>query len=361
MSSSLFAEDIFDAVDDDGQFQQLSVKVARALGARSAVLHWRLPGNDHEQEISYSGHFSADDMAKFEAGFEQDDLWAAAIRRPQASNRVWNLEELVPREAYESGRLYNEWIRSIGDDTMHALAVMVETPEISIEIAAHRGRGQATFDGKAAALLSRHVPSIQRMLRVRSKLRAQRHRAAANALDRIGHASFTLGPNRAVLHMNKLATAMVDEGAVLRLRHGRLMAAGPADEAALSTAIARALAASPESETMPLGAAVGKKLSATLVPAWENGGRQLVLIVDDGDVRDLSAEKRLRAIYRLSQAESEVAVLLALGLSPVEIALQRETSVGTIRFQIKAVAGKMDVGRQSEIVRAVLSLPKLAI
>lgn len=358
--SRLFAEDIFDAVDDDEQFDQLSAKFAQAFDARSAVLHWRLPDDEREQEISYSGHFSATDMAEFEAHFENDDLWATAIRRPEAANRVWHLDALVPRERYENGRLYNEWIRSIGDDTMHALGVAIGAPEISIELALHRGRTQRPFDAESAALLSRYMPSVRRMLLVRRKLRAERNDAAACALDQLGHASFTLGPGRRVLHMNRLAAAIVERGELLKVRHGRLSAVGTADEARLSAAVARAVAAKPESGALLLCGHGGQWHSATLVPTWCKGARQIVLIVSDPGRTDPTAEQRLRAIYGLSQAEAEVAVALAQGLAPSEVAERRATSIGTTRAQIKAVAGKMGIGRQSEIVRAVLSLPKLA-
>lgn len=360
MFAGLFLEEIFDAVDDDAQFQQLSTKLARTLGARSGVLHWSLPDDDEEQEISYSGHFSLEDMARFEGDFARDDLWAAAIGRPAAQNRAWNLETLVPRAHYERSRIYNEWIRAIGDDTIHALGAAIRTPEICIDIAVHRGRAQRPFDAEALAKLSRCLSPIQRMILVRRKLRASRNDAAASALDQVGHASFTLAPNGRVLHLNRLAQAVVDGGELFRVRHGRLHAVTAADESKLSDAIASATTPKPESAALLLGGKDGRGRSAMLMPVWSGGGRQLVLVVSDAAQRRPGIEHNLRVLYGLSQAEAGIATLLADGLSPTEVAEQRATSIGTIRVQIKSIAAKMDVSRQSEIVRAVLNLPRLA-
>lgn len=360
MFAGLFLEEIFDAVDDDAQFQRLSTRLAHNLGARSGVLHWSLPDDEEEQEISYSGHFSPEDMARFEGDFARDDLWAAAVERPEAHNRVWTLETLVPRERFEASRIYNEWIRGIGDDTMHALAAAIRTPEIRIDIAVHRGRTQQPFDAEALAKLTRCISPIRRMILVRRKLRAGRSDAAANALDQVGDATFTLASNGRILHMNRLAQTMVDGGVLFRVRHGRLHALSVSDESKLSDAIAAAVGAKPDSGALLLGGTDGRWRSAVLMPVWSGGARQLVLVVSDAAQRGPRTERNLRALYGLSQAEAGIATLLAGGLSPTEVAEQRATSIGTIRVQIKSIAAKMDVSRQSEIVRAVLNLPKLA-
>lgn len=359
MTRILRAEEIFDAAHDDALFDQLAARLAQLVGARSGVLHWRRRDDaEEEEEVSYSGYFSAADMARFEGDFARDDLWSVAINRPEARNRLWKLQDLVAPDDYAGSRIYNEWIRVIGDDTAHALGAAIDLPEVTLELGFHRGKSQRAFDGDAVAQLEQHLPAIRSMLTVRQKLRGSRAAAAAAALDLVAHASVSLSPSGRILHMNRAAEALVRDGGVIEARHGQLRAAVPVEEGRLAAAIAAAAAGTPTSLAL-LRARDGKGFSVTIVPAAVGSGRQLVAVVTDLARRDPGAAGRLRGLYGLSQAEAEVAVLLAEGLSPAEIGDARRTSLGTVRAQVKAIASKLGARRQSEIVRAVLTLPPL--
>jgi len=58
----------------------------------------------------------------------------------------------------------------------------------------------------------------------------------------------------------------------------------------------------------------------------------------------------LSALYRLTAAEVSIAQMLAVGNSADDIAAHRGASVGTVRFQIKAILAKCGVKRQTELV-----------
>jgi DNA-binding NarL/FixJ family response regulator len=56
----------------------------------------------------------------------------------------------------------------------------------------------------------------------------------------------------------------------------------------------------------------------------------------------------------LTRAEAEVALALAEGLTPGEIAEAREVSLHTVRNQIKAMMWKCGVRRQAELMVVVM-------
>ncbi|WP_188576352.1 helix-turn-helix transcriptional regulator [Azorhizobium oxalatiphilum] len=66
----------------------------------------------------------------------------------------------------------------------------------------------------------------------------------------------------------------------------------------------------------------------------------------------------IQRLLSLSSAEAEVAILLAQGLDTREIAAARQTSDGTTRAQIKSIANKLNLRRQSEISALVARLSK---
>lgn len=67
-----------------------------------------------------------------------------------------------------------------------------------------------------------------------------------------------------------------------------------------------------------------------------------------------TAEKEsLRMAFGLSEAEAEITLALAMGISREEIALRRNVSHGTVNVQIKSVFAKTGASREGELVALV--------
>ena len=62
---------------------------------------------------------------------------------------------------------------------------------------------------------------------------------------------------------------------------------------------------------------------------------------------------RLREIYRLSQAEAEIAAATACGMEVSQIAVTRGVSVYTLRAQIVSIKAKMGLSRLTEVATIV--------
>ena len=359
MRQTLRTEEIYDAATDAGLFASLASRLADSIGARSGVLHWRPRAHDHE-EVSYSGYFTPDQMATYAEHFAQDDLWAGAFNEPSAIGRVWRLEELVPAERYEQGRLYNEWIRGMGDDSFHCVGAALDLGPAVAELGFHKGRKQRAFGEAETRALNGHLPHLGRMFGIRHKLwEAEQSQASlAVAQDVLGHALFTVSARGTLLNQNGAADALLRRGDGFLLRAGRLVPVLPADRerfaAMLELGKTGRLAGA-----MALGRQGGGHYIVSGVTAWNHGERRIILVIDDPDRRDVSLADRIKMLYGLSGSEAEIALGLADGKSPALLAAERRTSVETVRNQIKAVASKLGCHRQSEIAALVSRLPKL--
>ena len=62
-------------------------------------------------------------------------------------------------------------------------------------------------------------------------------------------------------------------------------------------------------------------------------------------------------IYGLTQAESKVAISIANGVNPDQIASINNVAISTIRSQLKAVFQKVGVKSQIELVKVLLTGP----
>lgn len=92
-------------------------------------------------------------------------------------------------------------------------------------------------------------------------------------------------------------------------------------------------------------------LLSRIDPSIYEGKEKLFLL----SIVDFGFDERVTALFRdaygLTQAESHVAVLLASGLTPADIAIERRVSVETIRTQIKIIKSKTSVRDLPGLVR----------
>jgi DNA-binding CsgD family transcriptional regulator len=358
MGQSLRTEEIYDAATDAGLFASLAGRLAASIGARSGVLHWRPRALDHE-EVSYSGYFSPDQMAVYAEHFAQDDLWACAFNDVPAADRVWRMDELVSPDQYERGRLYNEWIRPMGDDSYHCIGGALDMGSAVAEFGFHRGRGQAAFGAAETHALTARLPHLRRMLDIRHRLwQAGLDRSGlVEAQDVLGHAIFTISARGRLVHQNRAAEALLGRGDGLVLRSGQLLPVLAADRDKFAAMLAMACSGR-WAGALRVRRRSGGQYLLSAASTWCQDERRIVLIVNDPDSRDPSVGDRLKMLYGLSDSEAEIALGLAEGKSPANLAEERSTAVETVRNQIKAVSAKLGCHRQAEIVALVTALPR---
>lgn len=362
MTSSIAAEEIYDALVDDECFAQLPSRMNQAYGARSCTLHW-WHGDNATAIVGHSGYFSDEQMLNYATNFTHTDLWSLEGVKPSRSNQVLNCDDIVSARDYERSAFYNDWLRAMGDDTFHCIGIAMRTRWGFGMIGLHRGRSQGPFSAENVRALSDDVPALRRMLTMRGRLsQAQLKTSHSEAvLDGIGQALFLLTATGRLLHANAAGDELLDRFGGLTVRQDVLSAASPRDDRALKAAIARAAAPSqPAAGAVAIACPAGRRLDLSLVGVPSASGPRNVLVTTTGsDTLDDTVEQRLRALYALSPGETCLAVMLARGACPAEIAEQRNVTLGTVRVQIKSIAVKLGCHRQTDIVRIVKSLPAL--
>lgn len=80
------------------------------------------------------------------------------------------------------------------------------------------------------------------------------------------------------------------------------------------------------------------------------GASVIVVIRDPAEFSGVDADL-LRQSYNLSPAEIDLAVALDRGAAVRDIAMQRGVAITTVRTQLYALMGKLDVNRQIELIR----------
>ncbi len=363
MAQTLSHDLIYEAILDEAAFACLPGMVAEAVGARSALFQWRHHNGD-AQVLAHSGYFRDEHMAAYIAGYTGHDLWMLAGLNSGRKNQMIGFERLVTDDTFAKSIMYNEFIRSMGDDTFRCMGAIFDTPFGVGALGIHRGRSQDDFEAETIAGFNRFTADLRRMLAIRGELMAARtdKRATRSSFDSLDLAILQIDGDGRLLETNALADELLRDHGALTVSRGYLRASAK-DGGALKKAIATATGReAPEATLLALADVDGQSLSVTISPLLVPGTKPRAMILIKPPIGNQRAvDKALMQLYGLSPAEAQVSISLAEGLSPADIAVRRQVSEGTVRIQLKTIMAKIGCRRQTQISAAVLSLPPLRL
>jgi DNA-binding CsgD family transcriptional regulator len=194
--------------------------------------------------------------------------------------------------------------------------------------------------------LARHIAEVSAQSVLRS---VQELRIPALLCDHDGR----------VLDLNRAAERCLGRG--LGIRHGILMADDAASEADLISLVRTVSAAPSPAETPDTASVLVRRQGAPplvveAVPAAgviadAFGYYGALLFIRDLQFGRTVPEKRMRAIFGLTEAEAKLAVLVGSGLTLRESAGRLRITEGTARVTLKIVFAKIGISRQAELVR----------
>ncbi len=312
-------EAIQQALFDDEALAALPSWLARAAGARSAIIQWRHLDGVHE--IVASNHHTAACAALYAWKYARIDPWVKAALASPHRGELLRLDDCVPAAAFEKSRLYREFIRPQGDDTFYAAVAVFATAWGDGVLSLHRSRREAPFTQSDIDPLSACLPHVDRLVRARGEAIARRRRAQVvrDTLDGVALGAVVVcgdgriaRANLAADHVLRRADGFSAEGGVLscadRVSRLRLQAA-----LALATAPDNPMATAIPVERTVVEPGVGARgqrplaymVSVTPLPGGDNEARAMLVFRDpDGPEETLAG--RLRALLRPARVEPPI-------------------------------------------------------
>ncbi len=194
--------------------------------------------------------------------------------------------------------------------------------------------------------------------RVGKALRLER--TLVDGLALLGEPALVLDTDGRILASNGAAEAMLADGPAIKSLNGILEPANRQARDALGEAIraaARGVLSDDRADVVVPRPDPSWPLIITLVPLPSRHqlfgpSRRLVLaLVRDGSRMPRAPISVVKTAFGLTEAEAEVAKLMAGSETISAIAQRRGTTIGTTRHQVKLVLSKLGVSRQSDVVR----------
>ncbi len=233
---------------------------------------------------------------------------------------------------------------------------------------AQRSLSDGAFTPSQLSALNTLAPHITRALAISGQVKIARSRdqALMSILDKLTYGAMIVGANSRVHAINDTALGMLGDG--LGLQDGRLMEDFTNPRGLIEGLIR--LAASNDggkSNSALLHRPSGRKpivlkaLTFSGVLPWSSAQKSETTLLMLIDTENPTSANQMSVVqsFGLTSAEARVAAIVGAGFSPVEAAEQLGSAAGTVRTQLKNVFNKLDLKRQSELVRLMTKLEVL--
>lgn len=240
-------------------------------------------------------------------------------------------------------------------------AVLMRDENAFVRASVTRTRKQGPLDTRALRTFTTLMPHLHAAVRVQTSLLAASSAASLRTLDAVGAAAFLVSERGHVVGVSHAAEALAMKGVSLQVTRGRIRLRAPSDQAAYDAALARVLdAARAGTSVTPAPIALTTEsvvLDVQGLPRERvcfGGAPAAIVLVRPAREQELALV--LQRKFRLTGAETEVALALADGYELEAIAACRGAAVATVRSQVQSIYAKMDVHRQAELVSVIRRL-----
>lgn len=354
------ADQFYSAALGDGSWYEALDGLARATGSRSGQMisinsNGALPFN-------LVTNIDPTCTADFEAVRGGDPEWSprvkAGIQAPILKAVAEN--DFITPDEHRRHLHYQVFARP-WDIPYICLTTLDRRDGVVIGLAVCRSEREGHINSAQRAVFTAIVPHARAAARMHVALQDEAASLATGLFESLSLPAFLCDCSGRVEKITPAAESLIVRGRNLQIRGGYLKAVNAADHGDLMQAVATAADGPGVAARVPRSIVVRSDhpgtppllLDVIRLPARsrEFGVTSRVLVLAQGAA---NAESRRRAllqtVYRLTAAETEVALCIGQGHSAEAIAAARGVAVATVRVQIKGILTKFGLRRQVELV-----------
>ena len=283
------------------------------------------------------------------------------------NRQVITLAEFVSDADWLNSEFYKNFLEPV--DVFHILGADINTSDgAQCRIRISRGREAGPFDQHDKDLLALFLPHLERAVVLHTHLnRMESERNLyAGAVDQLAVGTIILDQDGKVLQKNRLAERLLNEKDGIKLVNDGLQVGTPRDSQQFRQLVKQALLSQKSSnpsvvEAMrvqrPSGRAdLGIVVRSVPPSEWSEGKHcpAVAIFISDPEQESSAPQEIVRALFDLTPAETQLAMLLANGLTLDEASDELGISRNTARAHLRSIFSKTGVTRQTMLVRLIL-------
>ncbi|MCU1765993.1 LuxR C-terminal-related transcriptional regulator [Pseudomonas protegens] len=283
------------------------------------------------------------------------------------NRQVVTLAEFVSNDDWLQSEFYRNFLEPVG--VFHILGADINTSEgAQCRLRISRGRDDQPFDQQEKELLAQFVPHLERSIKMHMKLnRIETERNLyAGAVDQMAVGTIILDETGKVLQTNQVAERLIQEKDGIKLVNDGLQVGTARDTQEFRRLVKQSLLSHKRSNPSvvealrvqrPSGRAdLGIIVRSVPLSAWSEGTRcpTVVIFISDPEQQSCAPQEIVRVLFDFTPAETQLAMLLANGLTLDEASQELGISRNTSRAHLRSTFSKTGVTRQTMLVRLIL-------
>ena len=359
LSSLLSA--LYDAASDPNLWSVFLERLVKNSGSHAADLVIHDLGQRFHT-VSNSWGIDPEGVKLYNEHYYRMDPWVAG-GSTKPMNWTGTSEELSDTNVLSHSEFYNDFLLP-NLNIRHAMFGVIEKGKSRIaNISVFRAPSARRFEPAELELLQFLVPHLRRAFHIHAEITGLRklNSSIQTALDMVSTAIIVLGAGGDIVVMNHPAAQLLAANDGLLATRFGLRAERRSESAGLEILLAQAIATSCNAGLAPAGTQIVSRrtkppLHVLITPIRNlplNGERfsGAFAVITDPLAETRLPQEILRGLFGLTPAESRVALLLADGRSPKEIAATVGVCLSTVKSQIASIYSKTATCRQSQIAR----------
>lgn len=370
MEESGLVDSIYRAALEPSHWAVVVERIGRILGANAGLM--MVPASFGVPAVSYAAfgiHMSAETDEYYATIRGRATLTHRAIETGRAPG-IFDLRELCPSGERRTDDFWVKGLEPLGwtDGMVTVLRLPREESGPPVILNYFRdARGGSMETGEPRTQLEALFPHLRRALGLALSSNAGvTEGAALGLLEALGDPVFAVTHEGDVVTGNHASLDLLSRRSELSVTHSRLRFTSPVAQNQFTAALAAARSRSPARCDFVVSNALDvRPLFVSLSPirslvrnamTSEDGHQILVRIVEADLPPSPESVVRLRDFFGLTSAEAMIALALSSGHTPEAIAIDRGSSVGTVRLQIKSALAKTQLSRQTALAALVAKL-----
>ncbi|MDL5592133.1 helix-turn-helix transcriptional regulator [Pseudomonas sp. IzPS59] len=283
------------------------------------------------------------------------------------NRQVVTLAEFVSSDDWQKSEFYKNFLEAV--DVFHILGADINTCDgAQCRIRISRGRDDKPFGDEEKNLLAHFIPHLERSIKVHMQLnRIEVERNLyAGAVNQMAVGTIILDEAGKVLQTNQVADRLIQEKDGIKLVNDGLQVGTDRDTQEFRRLVKQSLLSQKSSNPSmvealrvqrPSGRAdLGIIVRSVPLSEWSEGKQcpTVVIFISDPEQQSTAPQEIVRALFDFTPAETQLAMLLANGLTLDEASEELGISRNTARAHLRSTFSKTGVTRQTMLVRLIL-------
>jgi DNA-binding CsgD family transcriptional regulator len=364
---------IYEASYNPDKWSTVLEGIAKYTGAYSTAILYKNK-NSETQGCSFSYNFPAEDIKKF-VDFGVDPNFYLFYEKASIGTAAAS-DLLIPDRNELEARLGERYISMVQPTVFYHMAggLFYEDDNRIVGIGVMTPKEMGPMTERQIEKIDMLIPHLQQAMIIQNEFShlKEREKAMHENLNRLLVGLILFDKNLKPIYINPVAKSILKYHPAIKLDNGKISASDHADTERIHSALVKAISSATANHIDDASTSLGIKhydCTTTLpviispvkvsVQDFETGGQDAIVVMcfsDPDRTYPVEADK-LTETYGLTKSEAQVAISMANGLNPNEIAKMNNVEISTIRSQLKAIYNKIGVKTQAELVKTLLTGP----